>query len=93
MVREEVDRSRGRLVKSLGDGALAVFDGPSRAISAAIAIRDRRPGSRLNIRAGLHTGECELFPDDDVGGMAVHIGSRVVRPGGHRRGAGQQHGP
>jgi len=77
LVREEVERHRGRFVKSLGDGALAVFDGPSRAISSATAIRDRVGDLDLQVRAGLHTGECELFPDDDVGGMAVHISSRV----------------
>lgn len=77
IVRDQVARNRGRLVKSLGDGALALFDGPSRAISSAIEIRDRAAGIGLNIRAGLHTGECELLADGDVGGMAVHIGSRV----------------
>jgi class 3 adenylate cyclase len=64
-------------VKSLGDGALAVFDGPSRAISSAIAIRDGVHDLGLEIRAGLHTGECELLADDDVGGLAVHIGARI----------------
>ncbi len=77
VVREEVERHRGRFVKSLGDGALAVFDGPSRAISSAIAARDRIRELGLEICAGLHTGECELLPDDDVGGLAVHIGARV----------------
>ena len=77
LVREEVGRHRGRFVKSLGDGALAVFDGPSRAISSATALRDRVRDLDLEIRAGLHTGECELLPDDDVGGLAVHIGARV----------------
>jgi class 3 adenylate cyclase len=77
LVREEVDRQRGRFVKSLGDGALAVFDGPSRAISSATAIRDRVRDLGLEIRAGLHTGECELLADDDVGGLAVHIGARI----------------
>ena len=77
LVREEVDRHRGRFVKSLGDGALAVFDGPSRAISSATTLRDRVRDLDLEIRAGLHTGECELLPDDDVGGLAVHIGARV----------------
>lgn len=77
VVREEVERHRGRFVKSLGDGALALFDGPSRGLSSALAIRDRVRGLGLQIRAGLHTGECELLPDDDVGGLAVHIGARV----------------
>jgi class 3 adenylate cyclase len=77
LVREEVQRHRGRFVKSLGDGALAVFDGPSRAISSATAIRDGVRDLDLEIRAGLHTGECELLSGDDVGGLAVHIGARV----------------
>lgn len=77
LVREQVERHRGRFVKSLGDGLLATFDGPSRAISAAIAIRDGVRSLDLEIRAGLHTGECELLTDDDVGGLAVHIGARI----------------
>jgi len=77
LVREQVERHRGRFVKSLGDGALAVFDGPSRAISSALAINDDVGELDLQIRAGLHTGECELLPDGDVGGLAVHIGARV----------------
>lgn len=77
LVREEVERHRARVVKSLGDGTLAVFDGPSRAISSAIAIRDRVRDLGLNIRAGLHTGECELVADDDITGLAVHIGARI----------------
>ena len=77
LTREQVERHRGRFIKSLGDGALAVFDGPSRAISSAIAIRDGMRGLGLEIRAGLHTGECELLADDDVGGLAVHIGARI----------------
>ena len=77
LVRAEVARHRGRFVKSLGDGALAVFDGPSRAISSATGIRDGVRDLDLEIRAGLHTGECELLPGDDVGGLAVHIGARV----------------
>ena len=77
LVREEVERQRGRFVKSLGDGALAMFDGPSRAISAATAVRDGVRAIDLEIRAGLHTGECELLADDDIGGIAVHIGARV----------------
>jgi len=76
-VRQEVERHRGRFVKSLGDGALAVFDGPSRAISSALAARERVRELGLETRAGLHTGECELLEGDDVGGLAVHIGARV----------------
>jgi class 3 adenylate cyclase len=81
-VREQVERYRGRLVKSLGDGMLATFDGPSRAISSAIAIRDSLRQLGLDVRAGLHTGECELLANDDVGGLAVHIGARISRLAG-----------
>jgi class 3 adenylate cyclase len=77
LVHEEVERHRGRLIKSLGDGMLATFDGPSRAISSAIAIRDGVCKLGLEIRAGLHTGECEKRADDDIGGLAVHIASRI----------------
>jgi len=56
---------------------LATFDGPSRAISSAIAIRDGLLELGLEIRAGLHAGECELLGDDDIGGIAVHIGARI----------------
>ena len=77
VVREAVERHRGRYVKSLGDGALAVFDGPSRAISSALAIRDGLGPLALEVRSGLHTGECELLAGDDVGGLAVHIGARI----------------
>jgi class 3 adenylate cyclase len=77
LVREQVERYRGRFVKSLGDGMLATFDGPSRSISSAIAIRDGARRLGLDVRAGLHTGELELLEDDDVGGLAVHIGARI----------------
>ncbi len=77
LVRELVERYRGRFVKSLGDGMLATFDGPSRAISSAVAIRDELRKLGLDVRAGLHTGECELLADDDVAGLAVHIGARI----------------
>jgi class 3 adenylate cyclase len=77
LVRGELARFRGHEVKTLGDGFLATFDGPARAIRSAVAIRDgvRRLG--IEIKGGLHTGECELM-DDDVGGIAVHIGARVA---------------
>jgi class 3 adenylate cyclase len=77
VVKEQVERYRGRLVKSLGDGMLATFDGPSRAINTAIAIREGVRQLGLDVRAGLHTGECELLADDDIGGLAVHIGARL----------------
>ena len=77
LVRRELARSRGREVKTLGDGFLATFDGPARAIRCACAIRDSVRPLGIEIRAGLHTGECELM-DDDVGGIAVHIGARVA---------------
>ena len=76
VVRERVAEERGRVVKSLGDGTLAVFDGPARAIRAAEAIRDGLSDLEIQVRAGVHTGECELI-SEDVGGLAVHIGARV----------------
>jgi pimeloyl-ACP methyl ester carboxylesterase len=77
LVRRELARFRGREVKALGDGFLATFDGPARAIRCACAIRDGVRPLGIEIRAGLHTGECELM-GDDVGGIAVHIGARVA---------------
>jgi class 3 adenylate cyclase/pimeloyl-ACP methyl ester carboxylesterase len=76
IVREQVANHRGRVVKSLGDGTLATFDGPARAIRCAEAIRDALGDVDIPIRAGIHTGECEMI-GDDVGGLAVHIGARV----------------
>jgi class 3 adenylate cyclase len=76
-VRRELDRFRGRAVKTMGDGLLATFDGPARAIRCATAIRDgARSQFGLDVRSGLHTGEVEVI-GDDVGGIAVHIGARV----------------
>ncbi len=77
VTRAEVERHRGRTIKSTGDGVLATFDGPARAIRAAQTIRDASTGLGLEVRAGLHTGECELV-GDDVAGLAVHIGARVM---------------
>lgn len=76
-VRRELERFRGREVKTTGDGFLATFDGPARAIRCALAIRNAARQAGLEVRAGLHTGECETMPDD-IGGIAVHIASRVV---------------
>jgi class 3 adenylate cyclase len=77
VVRRELDRFRGREIKTIGDGFLATFDGPARSIRCAFAIRDAARRAGLEVRAGLHTGECEVMPDD-IGGIAVHIASRVV---------------
>ena len=77
VVGEEVDRFRGRAVKFTGDGVLATFDGPARAIRCAFAIRDALQALGLVVRAGLHTGEIELT-SDDVAGIAVHTAQRVA---------------
>jgi pimeloyl-ACP methyl ester carboxylesterase len=76
LTRRQLERFRGQEVKTLGDGFLATFDGPARAIECACAIRDGVSTHGLEVRAGLHTGECELY-GDDVRGMAVNIGARV----------------
>jgi class 3 adenylate cyclase/pimeloyl-ACP methyl ester carboxylesterase len=76
IVRRELDRHQGREIRTTGDGVLATFDGPARAIRCAVAIRDTVRAVDLEIRAGLHTGEIELH-GDDVAGIAVHIGARV----------------
>ena len=68
--------SRGREVNTAGDGFLAMFDGPQRAIRCAMAIRDAVQALGIEVRAGLHTGECEVR-GDDIGGIGVHIGARV----------------
>jgi pimeloyl-ACP methyl ester carboxylesterase len=77
MVRREIARARGREVKTTGDGFLAAFDGPARAIGCAQAIGAQARGLGLEVRAGLHTGECEIR-GDDLAGIAVHIGARVA---------------
>jgi class 3 adenylate cyclase len=75
-VRRQLDRFRGREVHTAGDGFLATFDGPGRAIQCACAIRDAVGALGVGVRVGLHTGEIEVR-GDDVAGMAVHIGARV----------------
>lgn len=77
VIREQVERHRGSFIKSLGDGILATFDGPSRAINCALTIRDLVGELGLQVQAGLHTGECERLANDDIGGLAVHIGARI----------------
>ncbi len=74
--RSQLARYRGRAVKSLGDGWLATFDGPARAIRCALELRESMRELGVELRAGLHTGECEAI-GEDVGGLAVHIGARV----------------
>ena len=76
VVRAQLVRFRGREVNTSGDGFLAMFDGPQRAIRCAISIRDAVQALGIEVRAGLHTGECEIR-GDDIGGIAVHIGARV----------------
>jgi class 3 adenylate cyclase len=75
-VRHQLTAFRGREVKTTGDGFLATFDGPARAIRCACAIRDAASALGLDVRVGLHTGEVEVR-GDDIGGVAVHIGQRV----------------
>jgi class 3 adenylate cyclase len=82
-VRRQLERFRGREVDTAGDGFFATFDGPARGIRCAQAILDAVRPLGLSVRAGLHTGECEVI-GDKVGGIAVHVGARVAgaaRPG------------
>ena len=83
-VRRELERFRGREVDTAGDGFLASFDGPARAIRCANASIDAVRGLGLEIRAGVHTGECEIV-GEKLAGVAVHIGARVAG----RAGAGE----
>ena len=76
LVRSHIARYRGREVKTLGDGFLATFDGPGRAIRCASEVRDAVRATGLELRAGLHTGEVEVA-GDDISGIAVNIGARV----------------
>jgi class 3 adenylate cyclase len=76
VTHHEVERHGGRVVKTTGDGLLATFDGPARAIRCARLLSDELSSRGMPIRAGLHTGEIELR-GDDVGGIAVHIGARI----------------
>ncbi len=76
-----LEEYRGRLVKTMGDGILATFDGPARAIRCARAFLTRARELGVRLRAGLHTGEAELL-GDDVGGLAVHIGARASAAAG-----------
>jgi class 3 adenylate cyclase len=84
LVRAAIKHFRGREIKQTGDGFLAAFDGPARAVQCAESINKRVRPLGIEVRAGVHTGECELR-DGDVAGMAVHIGARV----GARAGSGE----
>ncbi len=77
LTAREIERLSGRLIKTTGDGVLATFDGPARAIKCASAVRDGVRNLGLEIRAGLHTGEVEVR-GDDIAGIAVHIAARVL---------------
>jgi pimeloyl-ACP methyl ester carboxylesterase len=80
VVREQLARFRGREIDTAGDGFLAAFDGPARAVRAAASIADGVTTLGLDIRAGLHTGECEVI-GPKLGGIAVHIGARIAALG------------
>jgi class 3 adenylate cyclase len=77
VMHTEIDRFKGRVVKSTGDGFLATFDGPARAIHCALALSEEARRLDIEIRSGLHTAEVELI-DGDVGGIAVHTAARVL---------------
>jgi class 3 adenylate cyclase len=77
VVRLAIARSRGREIGTQGDGFLATFDGPARGVQCARAIIDSTRSLGIEVRCGLHTGECERI-GDDVGGIAVHIGARIA---------------
>lgn len=81
MARAEIERRRGRVLGTAGDGVLAAFDGPARAVRCACAIGDGARTLSLEVRAGLHTGECETV-QTTLGGIAVHIGARVAAAAG-----------
>ena len=76
LVRQQLAQHRGREVKTLGDGFLATFDGPARGIRCAHAIANKMRALDIQLRAGLHTGECEVI-GEDIGGMAVNISARI----------------
>ena len=81
---ELTQRFGGTVVKSTGDGHLATFDGPTQAIRCAEALRADAETLGIEIRAGIHTGECELL-DADIGGIAVHIAARILGQARRRR--------
>jgi class 3 adenylate cyclase/dienelactone hydrolase len=76
LVTAEIERHGGRVVKTIGDGFLATFEGPARSIRCARALGASTAPIGIEIRAGIHTGECELI-GDDIGGMCVHLAARI----------------
>jgi class 3 adenylate cyclase len=81
LVRRAIERHRGRAIKSTGDGFLATFDGPARGLRCAASIAEGVRSLGIEVRAGLHTGEVEVM-NGDIGGLAVHIGARVMGAAG-----------
>jgi class 3 adenylate cyclase len=77
LLDRQVERFKGRLVKQTGDGILATFDGPGRAVNCALTASEELRSMGLSIRAGLHTGEVQLL-DGDIGGLAVNAAARVM---------------
>jgi class 3 adenylate cyclase len=77
LVRRQLDRFGGEEIDTAGDGLFAAFDGPARAVKCACAIRDATRALGIEVRSGLHTGECEVI-DGKLGGLAVHIAARVA---------------
>jgi DNA-binding NarL/FixJ family response regulator len=80
VVRRHLEQHGGRELKTTGDGFLTLFEGPARAIRCAVALRDELRAIGIEVRAGIHAGEVEIR-GDDVGGIAVHIGARVMSLG------------
>ncbi len=76
-MRKEFSRFSGKEINTTGDSFLATFDGPARAIRCALAIASAVRQLGIDVRAGVHTGECELM-GDNIGGIAVHIGARIM---------------
>jgi class 3 adenylate cyclase len=77
LVRNEVRKYSGQIAKNTGDGFLATFHGPTRAIKCAWAVTKLSAGLGIEVRAGIHTGECIVGPND-VSGIAIHLASRVL---------------
>jgi pimeloyl-ACP methyl ester carboxylesterase len=84
IARAEIDSYQGRFIKHTGDGLLATFDGPTRAVLCATALAQRISEIGLDVRSGLHTGEC-IRRGDDIGGIAVHIAARIAAKAGAKQ--------